>query len=213
MCACDESIGEGFLQHQLAKGTVLETQQRIPVTGGFQPGICNECRGLPLEVHPVASIPGRTSKIRRYYWRELAFRKMQLFAERASAQGLSPESVTVSKATQIQKEVAEQALREIKHLHETSPKYMFREEPQSEIIQKYNVAVLNLKGVYDKSKYSLKARIFDSGTCCLPKNSSVAISNEMVINRYSLRVRRFMFFSVFICGLLSRILPIHICAL
>lgn len=73
MCACDEEFGRRFLAHQLNEGCELETQERIPVTHGFQPGICSECRGLPADQAPGAAIPGRTSKIKRYYWRELFF--------------------------------------------------------------------------------------------------------------------------------------------
>ena len=163
MCACDESNGRRFLRHQLDQGTEFETQQRIPVTGGFQSAICRECRGLPPEAHPVASIPGRTSKVRRYYWRELAFRKMELFAEWAKAHGVSPEEVASPEAAAARKEVAEQVLQEIKQLHETTPKYAFREESQSEIIQKYRIEVLDLKGAYEKVKEGEKARILDAG--------------------------------------------------
>lgn len=169
MCACDESNGRRFLQHQLDRGTELETQQWIPVTGGFQPAICRACRGLPPEAYPVASIPGRTTKIRRYYWRELAFREMELFAEWAKAHGVSPEEVTGPEAETVRKEVAEQALQEIKQLHETTPKYIFREESQSEIIQKYRIEVLKLKGAYEKIKAGEKARILDAGESLSPE--------------------------------------------
>jgi hypothetical protein len=73
MCACDRSFGERFLSHQLGEGSELETRKRVPVTLGFQPAVCNACRGLPLVAAPAAEGFGRTSKIRRYYWRELFF--------------------------------------------------------------------------------------------------------------------------------------------
>ena len=79
MCACDEDIGRKFLAHQLGRGVELHTQQRVPVTAGFQPNVCEGCRGLPLTPHPKAAIHGRTSKIQRYYWRELAFETMKRF--------------------------------------------------------------------------------------------------------------------------------------
>ena len=56
MCACDQEIGERFLAHQLRKGCVLDTQERVPVTLGFVEGVCRECRGLPPEARPVATL-------------------------------------------------------------------------------------------------------------------------------------------------------------
>lgn len=137
MSACNESIGRRFSRHQLDHGTELDRQQQILVTAGFQPSICHECRGLPLRAHPVASIHGRTTKIRRYYWRELAFREMELFADWANTCGLSPDEATGPEAVAARKQAAEQSLQEIKQAHETTPKYMFREESQAAIIEKY----------------------------------------------------------------------------
>src|SRR3954470_10938052 len=73
MCACDEAFGRRFLAHQLDEGCELDTQRRVPVTLGFEPATCSECRGLPADPAPSSAIPGRTSKIKRYYWRELFF--------------------------------------------------------------------------------------------------------------------------------------------
>jgi hypothetical protein len=81
MCACDERHGMRFLPHQLHEGQEYGTKRRIPVTLGFQPSICRECRGLPPVPCPKASIHGHTSKIKRFYWRELHFRKYDLLAE------------------------------------------------------------------------------------------------------------------------------------
>jgi hypothetical protein len=78
MCECDEEVGKAFLPHQLKKGSEYGTRVRVSVTLGFQSGVCRECRGLPPEAHPVAESHGRTSKIRRYYWRELWFLKQRL---------------------------------------------------------------------------------------------------------------------------------------
>jgi hypothetical protein len=117
----------------------------------------------------VTSIPGRTSKIRRYYWRELAFREMELFAEWAKAHGVSPEEVTGPEAIAARKEVAEQALQEIKQLHKTTPKYAYREESQAEIIQKYSIEILDLKGAYEKANEGEKARILNAGELLFPE--------------------------------------------
>ena len=82
MCSCDQEHGEKYLSHQLNVGCWLEAQKRVPVTIGFQNKICPECRGDKAIPAPVASMSGRTTKILRYYWREIAFKTTQLFYER-----------------------------------------------------------------------------------------------------------------------------------
>src|SRR5205807_1431077 len=89
MCACDEEFGRRFLPHQLREGRVLESQERVPVTLGFQTRICNHCRGLPEQAHPMAPRHRGKSKIARYYWRELWFEKTLRFADWAEKHGLS----------------------------------------------------------------------------------------------------------------------------
>lgn len=159
MCASDEARGRRFLPYQLSRGTELDTKRRFPVTGGFQPGICRECRGLPPEAHPKAPIPGHTSKIRRYYWRELLFREMELFAEWVEATGVSEEELAGPKAAAASKDAERQALHEIKLLHRTTPKYAYQEESQAQVIEKYDVEIIDLKGEYVKTEQGKKARI------------------------------------------------------
>jgi len=60
MCGCDEDIGRSDRPHQIQQGTEYESRRRVPVTAGFQPRICNECRGIPEKAHPMAEIHGRT---------------------------------------------------------------------------------------------------------------------------------------------------------
>jgi len=60
MCSCDEAIGRRHLSHQLSNGTELKTQVRVPVTLGFQTGICDECRGESPVHAPAAAIQCRT---------------------------------------------------------------------------------------------------------------------------------------------------------
>ena len=145
MCACDEVIGKTHLSHQLDRGVVLETQERVRVTAGFQPNICRECRGLTPEAHPVSSIPGRTSKIKRYYWRELAFREMELYEDwKQTAEGQASSAGSRFSVPQ----VAEQALAEIKTLHANTPKYVFSNLSQQEVLERYNVEVLDVRADY-----------------------------------------------------------------
>lgn len=62
---------------------------------------------------------------------------MELFADWANTCGLSPDEATGPEAVAARKQAAEQSLQEIKQAHETTPKYMFREESQAAIIEKY----------------------------------------------------------------------------
>jgi Holliday junction resolvase-like predicted endonuclease len=145
MCACDESIGRTHLSHQLDRGVVLETQQRVPVTAGFQLKICRECRGLTPEAHPVASIPGRTSKIKRYYWRELAFREMELYEQwKTTSEGQAGNAGSHFEVPHL----AEQALIEIKDLHAMTPKYAFGGMSQKQTLERFQVEILDLKADY-----------------------------------------------------------------
>src|SRR5574341_1396546 len=89
MCSCDEEFGRKYLPHQLSFATELSTKTEIRVSLGFQPRICRECRGLQPESNPVAAIHSRTSKLRRYYWREIAFETIKRFAEWSGNLGYS----------------------------------------------------------------------------------------------------------------------------
>ena len=150
MCACEEEFAHSFLPHQLNFGNELNTRRRIPVTLGFQKGICNTCRGIPEEAHPKAPLYGRTSKIVRYYWREIHFETIRRFAEWAESQGytdwLKARFEHKEKYNRIEKEI----IRETKELHKQSPKYVYLEESQNEILTKYQVKIVKLEGVYDK---------------------------------------------------------------
>lgn len=137
MCACDEAFGRRFLSHQLSEGVELETQARVPVTGGFQPAICNGCRELPLVAAPGAAIHGRTSKIKRFYWRELYFREKE---READWEAENPDASAEEKA-EAAKRIEASVLEEIKRLHETSPLYDMREPSTAEILKRYDVKV------------------------------------------------------------------------
>lgn len=161
MCACDEAIGRKFLPHQLTEGSELETHTRVPVTAGFQPRICRECRGLPSEAHPVAAIHGRTSKLKRYYWRELAFREMELVAERKDAQGRQQIKTDGTEEVRLQERAKKQALSEIKALHAATPKYTYDDESQESILTRCSVQIVNLYGTYLRGPIDRKVQLLD----------------------------------------------------
>lgn len=144
MCLCDEELGRRFLSHQLDEGVELETQDRVSVTGGFVEGICSECRGLPAEPAPMAAIHGRTSKIKRYYWRELYFAEQVAFSEWLEAHPTAGETERGAAASQIGKEVLEV----MKARHAADPKYQFDEPSEAEWLSRYEVDIEALSAIY-----------------------------------------------------------------
>ena len=163
MCACDRQVGERFLAHQLREGCVLETREHVPVTLGFVEGTCRECRGLPPEAHPMAAIPGRTSKIKRYYWREIEFGTFKRFAERAEAAGFDPHSPYSPEAQVLYKEVHREILEEIKQLHAANPKYIYKEVSQAEVLAKHNVEEVRLDATFAPRTEGKGVGIVDNG--------------------------------------------------
>ncbi|MEQ9035520.1 MAG: VRR-NUC domain-containing protein [Gracilimonas sp.] len=159
MCDCDKKIGLKYLSHQLSEGTELKNQKRIPVSLGFQKNICRECRGLKPEVYPKAEMYGATSKIKRYYWRELHFKQLEIF-ERLSSRGtVDPILDTSEEVQELYKKAKNKALKEIKKLHKENPKYEYNELTEPEVIEKYNIDVLNFKGTYIKSSKHEKSKV------------------------------------------------------
>ncbi|HEY6242692.1 MAG TPA: VRR-NUC domain-containing protein [Pyrinomonadaceae bacterium] len=154
-----------YLSHQINRGEDSETQDEVPVTLGFQDNVCNTCRGLPAEAHPAAAIQGRTSKIARYYWREIAFETTPRFAEWAEKQGYA-DWLDALIAHQDQYRIFEKEVKkEIKELHERSPKYVYRDTSQSEVLARYDVDVIRLEGTYVKN-VERGALIVDGNTAC-----------------------------------------------
>lgn len=161
MCACDEQLGRRFLSHQLKEGTELKTQQRVPVTVGFQRGVCPECRGLPAEPAPNAE----GSKIKRYYWRELFFEEMRQKADWDEAHSEVSEDDRRAAHAVIDASV----LIAIKELHAKCPKYRFSEPSQAEILERYDVSVTAIKAPYVTSPQK-GAVIWDGHSAISPED-------------------------------------------
>ncbi|RWC57891.1 MAG: VRR-NUC domain-containing protein [Mesorhizobium sp.] len=144
MCACDEAFGRRFLAHQLEEGVELLSQKRLSVTHGFQSAVCNRCRGLPLQPAPAAAIYGRSSKIKRFYWRELFFRETERFGDWEEGNPEALEAEAKAERQRIQREVLE----EIKTLHQTAPLYDMREPSQADVLTRYKVEVQSFHPTY-----------------------------------------------------------------
>lgn len=152
MCSCDEEFGQRFFPHQLSHGTDLVTKQEQPVTVGFQKGICNTCRGMPEEPYPRSEIYGCSTKIRRYYWREIECETVKRFGEWAEKQGYTDWLRARFKEEKTYESIERKVIEEIKDLHQRSPKYKYIEESQNDVVVKYGVKIINLSGVYVKGE-------------------------------------------------------------
>ena len=149
MCSCDEEVGHKYFPHQLKEGVELETQVRVPVTTGFVPNICEVCRGLPAIPYPAAAIVGRTSNVRRYYWREIAFETMKRFDAWSKINKTSAEHSL--EAVAARKRIEKEVVGGIQDLHATSPKYIYHSKTDAEVIKQYSVEQVALKARYTKA--------------------------------------------------------------
>ena len=156
MCACDERVGRGHLSHQLDEGTELETQRRIPVTLGFVSNVCEACRGMPITPYPRGATHGATTKLRRYYWREIHFEEMRRFDAWNETRG---HSVTSTEAIEARKTIEAEVIAEMKQLHATAPKYVYKTETDANFIKANAVEQIDLKASYTKDPAGKKAII------------------------------------------------------
>ncbi len=143
-CKCEEEFARRYLPHQISKAAT-HGFERIPVTLNFVNAVCNTCRGEPEPACPKAERPGRMSKVKRYYWREIQFRAIPRFAAWAEANG-DPDWLSASRRNRDAYELFErEVIEEIKQLHSVSPKYVYSEEPQSAVLAHCGVETVNLR--------------------------------------------------------------------
>lgn len=161
MCACNEHIGNRFVPHQLDEGIELKTQTRVSVTLGFQTAVCRECRDMRPKAHPRAQTYGQSSKIRRYYWREITFLEWEKIAAWADSKGISIEQA--ESMPDVRSRFEREALEDIKRLHATSPKYVYKEMSDAEVLRKYQVEVIPHKATYVTSSGNKRILVFDDG--------------------------------------------------
>ena len=150
MCQCDVEVGRKFLPHQLRYGTDLETKDRYPVTAGFQPTICAECRGLPAVPAPKAAMRGATSNVRRYYWREIATTTMRRFGTWAETEGLAYDEAR-RKHREVYEKIHEAVVEEIKRQHEVAPKYRYATVSSADVLRSSGVEVVEFHATFVKS--------------------------------------------------------------
>jgi len=143
MCGCEEDFAKRYLPHQLSRAAVAG-RERIPVTLGFQESVCNTCRGLAGPCCPKSDRPGTASKIRRYYWREISFVRIPLFAKWAEDNGYQNWLDAVAPHKDVHRAFYLQAVEKIKQMHSRSPKYTYGDESTSQVLEKHSVEVVEL---------------------------------------------------------------------
>lgn len=149
MCSCDKEHGERFRPHQLKQGRCLESQEKVPVTLGFQENICLECRGeIPVSA-PKSPMPGYTTKITRYYWREIALETTRRFYDKHPQCNPNDHMNDEFSFPEERKIIEKEVINELKKKHDIAPKYDYEEPSQSEIIKLTNtdVILINAKHV------------------------------------------------------------------
>ncbi len=162
MCDCEREFALRFLPHQVTVGTDLRTKRRIPVTLGFQYSICNTCRNLPEPAAPKSPAAGPTSKIRRYYWREIHKLAVVRFAEWAEKEGTPDLSPFSSAGREAWEEIEESAVEEMKALHRSAPKYQYEAESTARFVAENAIEVVHLSAAYGPTT-GPRAVVIDAG--------------------------------------------------
>jgi VRR-NUC domain-containing protein len=150
MCSCDEAFGRRHLPHQLAEGTRLETKERLVVTLGFQDSVCNKCRGLPLDAAPKAALHGHTSKIHRYYWREIRMNSLERFASWLTTIGVEHEPLLHLDARYKKdyERITHDVVEEITAEHVRFPKYVYAEKSTAAVLRDNAVEFRTFEATY-----------------------------------------------------------------
>ncbi len=155
MCGCEQEFANRYLSHQITYATEINTRRQIIVTLGFQKDICDKCRGLPEKAYPRKGTYGSTSKVTRYYWREISFTFIPRFAKWAESQGYSNWTKAILKEKSMYEMIKKEVIEEIKKAHSIAPKYIYQEESQEEVIKKNCVEIINIDGIIKTSDSSV----------------------------------------------------------
>jgi hypothetical protein len=168
MCGCDEEFGITCLPHQITQSQSHGMTARIPITLGIVANVCNTCRGLPEEPHPAAESYGRSSKVSRFYWRELRKESLAMFDSWVKSNGFSGWMEAAAQYEDTRKKIEREVLEELKVAHERAPKYAFKEDSQEEVIRRHGVEVTALSGVHIATPDGM--RILDRAEECTPED-------------------------------------------
>jgi hypothetical protein len=134
----------------------------------------------------MAPIPGRTSKIKRYYWREIFFGTVCRLEREGHTQptSLIPSDLWNSAEAMV--------VEELKRNHNKNPKYEYTDRPQSQAISENNVRVIEATASYAKG-YEGRAVIEYDG-------------QHVSVEEYGVRLYEDQGYSVIVC----ESLPFHV---
>lgn len=149
MCKCDKEHGQRFLPHQLSHGSRMGSSEKISVTLGFQKDVCPECRGEKPVAAPRAPMHGATTKITRYYWREIAFETTRRFHNIHSDLVASADYLSEFSFQNERKVIEKQVISEIKKVNSERPKYEYSELSQQEVtdLTKTEIILVNTEHI------------------------------------------------------------------
>lgn len=150
MCDCDRTVGERLLGHQLTFTTDPSTQDKIKIKPIFLPNICNSCRGKPEDAHPKKAHHGSTSKVRRYYWREIHLESWMRYADWQEQQGIDPVKHFPMPGDVEFKRINDEVAKKWTKIHKSKPKYQYNDPSPAEVLKKYNIPTINIDGTYIK---------------------------------------------------------------
>lgn len=161
-CSCEAPWATRFLGHQLSHAVEPDSKAVVPVTLGFQDRVCATCRGIAEEAHPKAELYGSSSKVRRYYWREIYADTTTRFADWAEASGYSGWSDARAENEEKYKAIEREVVAEMIELHERNPKYHYHDVSQATVLADHNVEIVKLHAQYaTTSEGRLAVRIGD----------------------------------------------------
>jgi hypothetical protein len=149
MCDCEYEIATRLLPHQISKGVVLETKERIP-TDGFAHAICAHCRCEQEEPHPKAEGWGNKGKVYRFYWREITKTYYQAVLEWLAARDLSISNIIEFEQQHPSDACALKAesLKFWQRSHSLKPKYDTHELTQAGFLKDADVRTVSFPGTY-----------------------------------------------------------------
>ncbi|MEA2986962.1 MAG: hypothetical protein QOD94_3216 [Alphaproteobacteria bacterium] len=165
MCACDEDFGRRCLPHQIERVHPYANHRSSAVTLGFVPRVCNTCRGLPEEAHPMAASYGRSNKVARFYWREIQRTVLDRFDRGARDQGLDGWLAASAAHANVRRDLERQVMEEVKTAHERSPKYDLREDSQDDVIRRHGIEIVPLRGQHVRNADGGLGIMDAAGTC------------------------------------------------
>ncbi len=139
ICSCERDFALRHLPHQVRFGCVLETQERVPVSG-FADKMCAECRGAREQPHPKAAIYGVKGKVERFYWREILKTQLELSAVQFGQSG----SPSAAETRRLHRE----ALDKWKQIHKATPKYDTSEPTEASFLREIAVPTRVVVGDY-----------------------------------------------------------------